>query len=148
VILPGSSVNYETSDRNGKNFTKRASGMYRSNQNQDIVHLLLRLRTVEQDYPNVLLSMRRVSFLIMISHRPVIWHNTLQDEKPTRICFCRLPQWTSLVMQDFQVELPTEVTQVMRHVVSISDWPISSPEPRFPFLFFPQDQDGRRKIDE
>jgi hypothetical protein len=41
--------------------------MYHSNQNQEIIRLILRLRTVEQDYPNRMLSARRVSFMILIT---------------------------------------------------------------------------------
>jgi len=41
--------------------------MYHSNQNQEIIRLILRLRTLEQDYPNRMLSARRVSFLVLVS---------------------------------------------------------------------------------
>jgi len=47
--------------------------MYRSNQNQDIVRMLLRLRTLEHEYPSGLYSMRRVSFLVMISQYIGSW---------------------------------------------------------------------------
>ncbi len=47
--------------------------MYRSNQNQDIVRLLLRLRTLDDSYPNGLYSLRRVSFLVMISQYVGSW---------------------------------------------------------------------------
>jgi hypothetical protein len=41
--------------------------MYRSNQNQDIVRMLMRLRTLDHTYPTGLYSMRRVAFLVLIS---------------------------------------------------------------------------------
>jgi hypothetical protein len=47
--------------------------MYRSNQNQDIIRLLLRLRAYEQDYPIRLFSMRRISYLVLISERVSNW---------------------------------------------------------------------------
>jgi hypothetical protein len=47
--------------------------MYRSNQNQDIVRLLLRLRTLENSYPTRLYSLRRVSFLVLISQYVGSW---------------------------------------------------------------------------
>ena len=33
--------------------------MYNSNQNQEVVRLILRLRTLEEDYPNRMLTARR-----------------------------------------------------------------------------------------
>jgi hypothetical protein len=47
--------------------------MYRSNQNQDIIRLLLRLRAYEQEYPIRLFSMRRISYLVLISERVSNW---------------------------------------------------------------------------
>ena len=47
--------------------------MYRSNQNQDVVRLLLRLRTLENSYPTGLYSLRRVSFLVLISQYIGSW---------------------------------------------------------------------------
>ncbi len=47
--------------------------MYRSNQNQDIIHLLLKLRAYEQGYPNRMLSLRRVSFMVLISEYLGSW---------------------------------------------------------------------------
>ena len=47
--------------------------MYRSNQNQDIVRLLLRLRTLDANYPNGLYTLRRVSFLVLISQYVGSW---------------------------------------------------------------------------
>jgi len=41
--------------------------MYHSNQNQEVIRLILRLRTIEQDYPNRMLSARRVSFLTLMT---------------------------------------------------------------------------------
>ncbi len=41
--------------------------MYHSNQNQEIIRLILRLRALEQEYPDRMLSARRVSFLTLIS---------------------------------------------------------------------------------
>ena len=47
--------------------------VYRSNQNQDIVRLLLRLRAYEQEYPIRMFSMRRVSYLGLISDYVGSW---------------------------------------------------------------------------
>jgi hypothetical protein len=47
--------------------------MYRSNQNQDIIRLLLKLRIYEQEYPVRLFAMRRVSFLVLISEHVGSW---------------------------------------------------------------------------
>jgi hypothetical protein len=47
--------------------------VYRSNQNQDIVRLLLRLKTYEQEYPIRMFSMRRVSYLTRISEYVGSW---------------------------------------------------------------------------
>ncbi len=47
--------------------------MYRSNQNQDIVRLLMRLRTAENNYPTGLYSLRRVAFLVLISQYVGSW---------------------------------------------------------------------------
>ena len=47
--------------------------MYRSNQNQDIVRLLLRLRMLDHEYPSGLYAMRRVSFLVLISQYIGSW---------------------------------------------------------------------------
>ena len=41
--------------------------MYRINQNQEIVGLLIKLKEVEEEYPADLLSARRTSFLILIA---------------------------------------------------------------------------------
>ena len=41
--------------------------MYNSNQNQEVVRLILRLRTLEQDYPNRMLSARRGTFVVLVS---------------------------------------------------------------------------------
>ena len=41
--------------------------MYRINQNQEIVRLLLKLKEVDEEYPVRLLYYRRTSFLILIA---------------------------------------------------------------------------------
>jgi hypothetical protein len=41
--------------------------MYRSNQNQDVVRLLLRLKSLENEYPLRMFSTRRTSFISMIT---------------------------------------------------------------------------------
>ena len=41
--------------------------MYRINQNQEIVRLLLKLRDAEEDYPVRLWSYRRTSFVTLIA---------------------------------------------------------------------------------
>jgi hypothetical protein len=41
--------------------------MYRINQNQEIIGLLVKLKEAEDDYPADLLSARRTSFLILIA---------------------------------------------------------------------------------
>jgi hypothetical protein len=47
--------------------------MYRSNQNQDIVRLLLKLRMYEQEYPVLMFSTRRVSFIVLLSEYIGSW---------------------------------------------------------------------------
>ncbi|HSJ89260.1 MAG TPA: hypothetical protein VK909_18765 [Anaerolineales bacterium] len=47
--------------------------VYRSNQNQDIIQLLLRLKAYEQEYPIRLFSMRRVSYLTRIAECVGSW---------------------------------------------------------------------------
>ena len=47
--------------------------VYRSNQNQDIIRLLLRLRAYEQEYPSRMYSRRRVSYLVLISEYIGSW---------------------------------------------------------------------------
>lgn len=47
--------------------------MYRSNQNQDIVRLLLKLRMYEQEYPVRMFSTRRVSFIVLLSEYIGSW---------------------------------------------------------------------------
>jgi hypothetical protein len=47
--------------------------MYQSDHNQEVIRLILRLRTVEQDYPDRMLTARRVSFLILISQYINSW---------------------------------------------------------------------------
>lgn len=46
--------------------------MYHSNQNQEVIQLILRLRTLEQEYPNRMLSARRAAFHILLSQ----YHNS------------------------------------------------------------------------
>ena len=41
--------------------------MYRLNQNQEIIELLLKLKEFEQEYPVRLLTARRLSFMTLIS---------------------------------------------------------------------------------
>jgi hypothetical protein len=41
--------------------------MYNSNQNQEVVRLILRLRTLEQDYPDRMFTARRDSFVMLVS---------------------------------------------------------------------------------
>ena len=41
--------------------------MYRINQNQEIVRLLLKFKEMEEDYPVRLLSCRRNSFMMLIA---------------------------------------------------------------------------------
>jgi len=41
--------------------------MYNSNQNQEVVRLILRLRTLEEDYPNRMLTARRDSYVTLVS---------------------------------------------------------------------------------
>jgi hypothetical protein len=41
--------------------------MYRLNQNQDIIELLLKLREFEREYPVRLLNARRLSFIMLVN---------------------------------------------------------------------------------
>ena len=41
--------------------------MYRINQNQEIIGLLVKLKEIEEEYPADLLSARRTSFLSLIT---------------------------------------------------------------------------------
>jgi hypothetical protein len=43
--------------------------MYNSQQNQEIIRLILRLRSLEQEYPNGMLTARRVTYRMLISRR-------------------------------------------------------------------------------
>ena len=47
--------------------------MYRINQNQEIVGLLLRVKDLEEEYPVQLLSARRASFLMLIARYVGSW---------------------------------------------------------------------------
>ena len=47
--------------------------MYRINQNQEIVSLLLKLKEVEEEYPADLLSAQRASFLTLITRFVTSW---------------------------------------------------------------------------
>jgi hypothetical protein len=47
--------------------------MYRINQNQEIVSLLLKLKEVEEEYPADLLLAQRASFLTMITRFVGAW---------------------------------------------------------------------------
>jgi hypothetical protein len=46
--------------------------MYRNTQNQDVVRLLLMLKTVEQDYPFRLMTQRRTTFMDLV-FKYVFW---------------------------------------------------------------------------
>jgi len=41
--------------------------MYRINQNQEVVRMLLKLKDIEEDYPVRLFSYRRTSFVILLA---------------------------------------------------------------------------------
>ena len=41
--------------------------MYRINQNQEVVRMLLKLKDIEEDYPVRLFSYRRTSFMMLIA---------------------------------------------------------------------------------
>ncbi len=41
--------------------------MYRINQNHEIINLLLKVKELEEEYPENLLSARRSSFVMMIA---------------------------------------------------------------------------------
>ena len=43
--------------------------MYNSQPNQEIIRLILRLRALEQEYPNGMLTARRVTYQSLISQR-------------------------------------------------------------------------------
>lgn len=43
--------------------------MYTSNHNQEIVRLILRLRALENEYPNQMMNARRVYYRTLISKR-------------------------------------------------------------------------------
>lgn len=43
--------------------------MYNSQQNQEIIRLILRLRGLEQEYPNRMMTARRVTYQDLISKR-------------------------------------------------------------------------------
>jgi hypothetical protein len=47
--------------------------MYRINQNQEIVSLLLKLKEVEEEYPADLLSAQRASFMMLIARYVGAW---------------------------------------------------------------------------
>jgi len=55
--------------------------MYRNNQSQDVVRLLLMLRTLEHDYPVPMMSRRRLTFVELV-YRYVFWYrNTWLKER-------------------------------------------------------------------
>jgi hypothetical protein len=56
--------------------------MYRINQNQEIVSLLLKLKEVEEEYPADLLSAQRASFLRLITRFIGVW---IQMERVERV---------------------------------------------------------------
>jgi hypothetical protein len=41
--------------------------MYRINQNQEVVRMLLKLKDIEEDYPVRLFSYRRTSFVTLVA---------------------------------------------------------------------------------
>jgi hypothetical protein len=41
--------------------------MYRINQNQEVVRMLLKLKDIEEDYPVRLFSYRRTSFIMLVA---------------------------------------------------------------------------------
>ena len=41
--------------------------MYRINQNQEVVRMLLKLKDIEEEYPVRLFSYRRTSFMMLLS---------------------------------------------------------------------------------
>lgn len=41
--------------------------MYRINQNQEVVRMLLELKDIEEDYPVRLFSYRRTSFVMLVA---------------------------------------------------------------------------------
>jgi hypothetical protein len=41
--------------------------MYRINQNQEVVRMLLKLKDIEEDYPVRLFSYRRTSFMLLMA---------------------------------------------------------------------------------
>ena len=41
--------------------------MYRINQNQEVVRMLLKLKDIEEDYPVRLFSYRRTSFVMLVA---------------------------------------------------------------------------------
>jgi hypothetical protein len=41
--------------------------MYRINQNQEVVRMLLKLKNIEEDYPVRLFSYRRTSFVMLVA---------------------------------------------------------------------------------
>ena len=46
--------------------------MYRNTQSQDVVRLLLLLKTIEQDYPFRLITHRRITFVDLV-YKYVFW---------------------------------------------------------------------------
>jgi len=53
-------------------YKKQKNIMYRNNQNQDVIRLLLLLRTVENEYPFRMMSCRRVNFVNLV-YKYVFW---------------------------------------------------------------------------
>jgi hypothetical protein len=41
--------------------------MYRINQNQEVVRMLLKIKDIEEDYPVRLFSYRRTSFVMLVA---------------------------------------------------------------------------------
>jgi hypothetical protein len=47
--------------------------MYRINQNQEIISLLLKIKEVEEEYPPDLLTARRAQFLLLLTRYIGAW---------------------------------------------------------------------------
>ena len=47
--------------------------MYRINQNQEIISLLLKIKEVEEEYPPDLLAARRAQFLLLLTRYIGAW---------------------------------------------------------------------------
>jgi hypothetical protein len=59
--------------------------MYRINQNQEIVSLLLKLKEIEEEYPAELLSAQRAAFLMLITRFVGVWIRMERVERAERL---------------------------------------------------------------